>query len=363
MNPLVPSDRHAPVLFDALPDLARSVPWTPLVEAPTPVEPCDAIAPWLGRDGVFMKRDDLASSLYGGNKIRRYEFLLAEARARGANSIVTVGGIASTQVMATALLGRAHGFRVSAVLFDQPVTAFARSAVVGFVDAGADLVYGGGYVRTAWRTMRTLRRTKGSYFIMPGAASPLANLGYVDAAFELAAQVERREMPRPDVVVLPTGSAGTLVGLALGFAHLGWPTEVVGVRITTALACNRWTVGHLVRATDRFIARRDARWTRRSGDVRARLYGGALGRGYGYPTDGAREGAAQIERLTGAPGETTYSGKALAGLKAIAARPEYRDKTLLLWNTLSTPRPVPSPGARQKVPRELEWVFERDPVA
>jgi D-cysteine desulfhydrase len=360
---VIPGDRPAPLLFDALPDLAREVPWTPLAHVPTAVEPCDAIADWLGRSGVFMKRDDLVSPLYGGNKVRRYEFVLADAKKRGARRLVTVGGIASTQVMATALFGRALGFEVRAVLFDQPVTEFAKEAIVGFVDSGAEIVHGGGYAATAWRTWRAMRHDRGNYLILPGAANALANLGYVDAALELAAQVERGEAPRPDVVVLPTGSSGTLAALALGFAHLGWDTEVVGVRITSALACNRVTVGMVIRGTDRFLAARDARWKPVRGRVRTSLYGAALGEGYGFPTPEAIEGAAMVERLTGARGEVTYSGKALAALRTIASRPGYEKKTILLWNTLSTPRPRPPREARDRVPASLSWVLERDAVA
>jgi D-cysteine desulfhydrase len=351
------------LIFDAFPDLARAVPWVPLVHAPTPVEPCDAIADWLGRTGVFMKRDDVVSPLYGGNKVRRYEFLLADARDKAARRIVTVGGIGSTQVMATALFGQSLGFEVRAVLFEQPVTEFARETVLGFVDSGIELVNGGGYPMTAWRTFRALGRGDRNYFISPGAASALANLGYVDAMFELASQVERGEAPRPDVMVLPTGSAGTLAALALGCAHLGWNTEIVGVRITTALVCNRLTVGFLIDHTHRFLAARARGYKSARRPIRYSLYARALGRGYGYPTPAAVEGAAMVRLLTGGQGEVTYSGKALAALRIIASLPAYRDKTILLWNTLSTPRPKPSLDARARVPASLQWVFNRPPVA
>jgi D-cysteine desulfhydrase len=335
----------------------------PLAHVPTAVEPCDALSAWLGRGGVFMKRDDLISPLYGGNKVRRYEFLLADAKTRGARRIVTAGGIASTQVMATALFGRALGFEVRAVLFDQPVTRFAREAVVGFAGAGAELVRGGGYAATAWRLLRAMRQGKGNYLILPGAANALANLGYVDAMLEVSDQVTRGQAPRPDVIVLPAGSSGTLAALALGCAYLGWPTQVVGVRITSAVACNRLTASMVAGSTDRFLAARDRRWKKVRGGIRLSLYGGALGAGYGHPTPEAVEGAAMVERLTGAEGEVTYSGKALAALRTLASMPAYRDKTILLWNTLSTPRPAPTAEARARVPSALEWVFENSVVA
>ncbi|HVY47397.1 MAG TPA: pyridoxal-phosphate dependent enzyme, partial [Minicystis sp.] len=194
-------------LFDALPGLEESVPWTPLADAPTPVEPCTAIEDWLGRSRVWVKRDDRAGSVYGGNKVRRFEFLLADAKRRGARELVTVGGLASTQVMATILYGRAMGFDVTAVLFDQPVTEFARRALRVGHAAGGKLVRGGGYLMTAARLARAARRP-GTYFVPPGASTPLANLGYVDAMLELGEQVKAGAMPRPDRIVLPAGSGG-----------------------------------------------------------------------------------------------------------------------------------------------------------
>ena len=352
--------RAAPLLFRRLPGLA-SLPWIPLADLPTPIAPCDAIAPWLGRSGVFMKRDDLASKTYGGNKVRRYELVLADAKAKRAKRIVTVGGIASTQVMATAIFGQKLGFDVEAILFDQPLTAFAREAVLVDVDAGARLSYGGGYVRTAWRAWRAMKREPGAYFIMPGAANALANLGYVDAIYELEDQVARGEAPKPDAIVLPTGSSGTLAALAIGLAAIGWDTEVIGVRITARIACNRFTIGRVIASTERFIAAREPSF--RARPVRYSLFHDAIGPGYGHPTPAAIEGASQVRALTGATGEITYSGKALAALKVIARDPRWAKKTILLWNTLSTPRPTPSPDARARVPAELEWIFERALVA
>src|SRR5262249_18757266 len=126
LDPLIPAHRDPPI-FAEFPDL-RALPWRPLVHAPTPVEPCRSA--WVGHGGIFQKRDDRVSPIYGGNKIRRFEFLLADAEDRGAQSLVTVGGLASTQVMATVLFGKRLGFDVHAALFEQPITSFARSALL-----------------------------------------------------------------------------------------------------------------------------------------------------------------------------------------------------------------------------------------
>lgn len=353
-----PPGRASPRVFDALPALRSAVPWRPLCHVPTPVEPCDAIADVLGGARVWAKRDDLISPVYGGNKVRRFEFVFADLAARGARRIVTAGGVASTQVTATALFGQALGLPVRAVLFDQPVTRFARAAVLTDLAAGAELVYGGGYLRAAWRTLRALRRDPDARLLLPGASHPLANLGYLDAMLELDAQVREGAMPRPDVIVVPTGSAGTLAALSLGAAWLGWDTEVVGARIATLAACNRVTVSLVAAATRRFVARFDPAFGRLR--PRFRLFHGVIGPGYGAPSPEAVAGVALMERLTGLPGEVTYSGKAVAALRALTADPRYRGRTFLFWHTLSSVRPAIPAGTEARVPPSLRFVFEGD---
>ncbi len=350
---------RVPLLFERLPELA-TLPMVPLAHVPTPVER----APSLSSPGaeVWMKRDDLVSPLYGGNKVRRYEFVLADVIARGSRHIVTTGGLASTQVTATALFARLLSLELTAVMFDQPVTRFAKQALLTNAAAGARLLHGGGYARTAAVTWREQRRPD-RYLILPGAPTPLANIGYVDAMLELDAQVRRGELPRPDHIVLPTGSSGTLAALALGAAWLGWDTEIIGVRITDPIACNRLTVRLVLDATRRWLEARSP--TYRSARRRAprfALHGGALGPGYGEPTPEAVAAMDDVHRLTGAPGEVTYSAKALVGLRQLVRSGRARGN-ILLWSTLSATRPRPPDDARARVPRELAWVLDAHEVA
>lgn len=353
-----PEGRHL-ALFAEAPELAAAVPWRPLAHAPTPVEEATAAESYLGRGGVWIKRDDLISPVYGGNKVRRFEFLLADAERRGARELLTVGGLASTQVMATVLFGRAVGFDVKVVLFDQPVTSFARRAILTDVAAGAEVLYGGSYARTAWLALRAWRGPSRPYFILPGASTAMANLGYVDAMLELGEQVRQKQMPRPDVIVVPAGSGGTLAGLAVGVSILGWPTLLVGVRITELIACNRVTIRFLIENTARYLGRLAPRFTRRRlTDARVALHHDAIGEGYGHSTPEAMEAISVVERLTGTPGEITYSGKALAGLRVIGR--EHPEATVLYWHTLSSRCPDVSGVTPDLLPPELARLFEGD---
>ncbi|MBK9259613.1 MAG: pyridoxal-phosphate dependent enzyme [Polyangiaceae bacterium] len=324
------------------PRLRDAVPWIPLATCPTPVEPCTNISSYLGRSDVWMKRDDAIHPVFGGNKIRRFEHLLADAKNRGAQEIITVGGLASTQVTATILLGKTLGFGVTSVLFDQPLTSFARQSLLIQASTGGRMLYGGSYARTAIVTIRKLWQSRRSaYFVAPGASGPLANLGYVSAAFELADQVARGDMPRPDVIVVPAGSGGTAAALCLGATLLGWNTTIVAVRITDRIVCNRATLGLLVESTKAYLSKRIGGLPRRtSSKARIEMDHACAGRGYGHPTNEAIAACPEVKRLIGAPGEITYSGKTLVGLRRACA--SYPGKTILLWNTLSSVWPTPT---------------------
>jgi D-cysteine desulfhydrase len=291
----------------------------------TPVEPL----PGFG-ERVWVKRDDLCSPLYGGNKVRRWEWVLGEARARGVHRLFTVGGLGSTQVVSLAAHGRAAGFEVQAVLFDQPRSAFLDEAARSMKSFEAQVERGGGYLGTAARALTKLG--KGALFVPPGASGPLANLGYVDAMLELAAQIEAKQLPRPHAIVLPSGSGGTAVALALTAALIGLSCEIVAVRITERLVSNTLTLGAIARATGRLVHAKGgpkAPWS-----LPLRIEPRFVGRGYGHTTPEAERGAQRFSEWFGPPGEITYSGKAIAALERLAIeRP--RD-TLLLWNTLST---------------------------
>jgi len=270
------------------------------------------------------------------------------------------GGLASTQSTATAVLGRELGFAVHLVLYNQPVTEFAREALCINAQAGAVMQRSRNFVTAAARLAWELGRArKGAAFLIePGASSALANLGYIDAMLELDAQVRAGECPRPDAIVVPAGSSGTLAAIALGCRLLRWDTRAIGVRIAPRIATNRITIGHRARATARLLIERAGVEPAALRGAKWEVLQGFIGPGYGYPTPEAIEGAHAWKTLTGASGEVTYSGKQLAALRALVREPSLRGKTVLLWNTLSTPRPALGPHARSSVPAEFASVFE-----
>lgn len=340
-----------PLLFAELPGL-RSRPYLPLANAPTPIQPLAALG-----ERVFIKRDDQSAEIYGGNKIRRFELVLAKALDEGARTIVTVGGTASTQVTATILLGRSVGLDVTAVLFDQPKTEFMREALALDLRAGGRLVHGGSYARTARVFFEERARAFRPFVIPPGASGPLANLGYVDAMLEIAQQVERGDMPRPDRIVVACGSGGTVAGLAVGVSMLGWKTTVVGVRITDLIASNPVTLAFLADRTARLVAASGGPSRERLGRARIEMEHRCIGQGYGYSTEDAERGARAIAPVLGVPGEVTYSGKAWAGLeKQLADHP--RDVVLFLATLSSRGRTPDRVSAPEGTDGAIARLFE-----
>lgn len=360
--------RRAPLIGELLPH-TRALPFEPLLAGPTRVEPIDdpELVRWLGRGDVFVKRDDEAHPAYGGNKVRKYEWLLGRARAVSATTLVTLGGIASTQVTATATLGKLLGYRVKAVLFDQPMTAFAERSLLANHAAEAEQIYGGSLVPAVLRARSVLANEgpgERHFAVFPGASTPLPNLGFLDAALELADQVRAGLAPRPEVVVVPAGSCGTATALALGFRLVGWDTEVVAVRIGPRYGCNEALVKLVDMSTRRALSRDDPGFgDKLRGRARVVMEHRAAGGGYGVPTDEAREGAALLEAITGHPGEITYTGKALAGLRHTLRDRHRRARSVLLWNTLTTRPPTGEGTTRESLPAPLAALFDRPKVA
>lgn len=324
-------------IFDAVPGLAERIAHIPLVHAPTPVELLERLSSRVGRE-IWVKRDDLSSPLYGGNKPRKLEFLLAEAQSRGARTLVTAGGLGTNHGLATAIFGKEAGFEVVLCLFDQPVTDHVRKNLLLFRACGAEIVYGGSRLGGVLRffIMERIRRRR-AFFIPLGGSSPKGVLGFVNAGLEFALQLEKGEAPKPGAVFVAVGSCGTLAGLVLGFRMAGLSMPVVGVRVAPAVAVNRKAVLKLARRAQELLA---PCGSRRSGLLPlskeaflldSEQYGG----GYGHPTEAGREAQNLLVETEGIRLEPTYTAKTLASLLEHSRRGTFAGP-LLFWNTFNS---------------------------
>jgi D-cysteine desulfhydrase len=336
-------------LFDRFPTLLERVGHTPLGAWPTPVEPLRL----AGRGWV--KRDDLAAAAYGGNKVRKLEFLLGEALRQGAGRVVTAGTSGSHHALATALHARAVGLPVTVVLCPQPVTKAVRATLAALAATGAELRYASRMAAVPPGIALALlaHRQEAPFLVAPGGSDPTGTLGYVAGGLELAAQVAGGAAPRPARIHVAAGTLGTAVGLALAVALAGWDTPVVATRIvprrlapallarrlarrTAALLAPGGELAPVVRAAMRSLVFRDDQ----------------VGAGYGRATEAGAAAAARFA-AAGLVLDATYTAKAAASFLAELDDAGPRTE-LLFWHTLSATLPAAPPATSEVARRLLE---------
>ena len=365
-----------PRLFARFPGLRGKVPWMPLGRFPTPVERLVKLGEHLGRDDLYVKRDDLSGEPYGGNKVRKLEFTLADARARGCRTVITAGAVGSNHVVATSIYGREANLRVVGILVPQPVQENLRSNVLACAHVGAQLVPVrsdslalAGAVRVYARWWRRDRRRP--YVLWVGGSSTVGVLGYVEAALEIAEQVEQGALPRPATIFVPVGSSGTLAGLVLGLALAELDCTAIGVRVYDKTFASERVVAHLARRALRYLRRRDSSVPRLDLSRRnVAMIHDYFGLGYARYTRRCVEAMELARRLESMKLEGTYSGKAQASfIDAVRSNPaeNLHEATIeegpaLFINTYNSRSldPLGDCAGPQILPKPLRAYFERE---
>jgi len=289
--------------------------------------------------------------LYGGNKVRKLDALLLEARRKNARRILTFGAAGSHHVLTTALFAAAQGLRTGAILVPQRATPHVVDTLRASIAEGVEVYPAGGYAGVPYAF--ALARQRGDYVVPPGASNPIGTLGYVEAALELAAQVRAGEMPEPDAIVVPVGSGGTAAGLLAGLELAGSKSRVLGVSVmkgpfvrrhvvslarrTFTLACS---LGIGAPSDEMKALARDAASLRTRFGERFELDEQCVGPGYGEPTPAGERALSVAERELGLELDPTYTAKAFARALAWLAAPVMGSReapvNLLYWHTLSS---------------------------
>ena len=324
-------------LFRGYPELVKKIPWISLGKFPTPVQQLHR----LGMENLWIKRDDMSAAVYGGNKIRKLEFILAEAKRRNAAHIITLGGIGTNHGLATAIYCEKLGLRCTLLLFWQPVTDDVRQNLILMSKFKANTIY----KKSLWHAVVSyyiLERVKhpAAYFVYAGGSNPEGTIGYVNAAFELKAQIRRGEMPEPRIIFCPLGSGGTLAGLALGLQLAGLQTRLVGVRVTAShlgpfQACTQQTVAKLMNRTYAFLKQRCHRLPA-PGSRAPEIWHGYLGDGYGVPTKAADSVTQRLKDSEGITLDATYTSKAFAAVLDFCQHQGKTAGPVLYWHTYNS---------------------------
>lgn len=328
-------DERVPLIHRRFERTAATLPRVPICTLPTPVR----AAPGLG-EGIWVKDDALSADPWGGNKPRKLEWILAAARAGGYGTVVTFGGIGTNHGLATALYARREGLECVLVLVEQPRTEHVERQLARLREEATRVHLMPSSRRAGlavpWLAARyaQARPPRPPYLLPPGGSSPLGAVGFVEAALELAAQVEAGELPEPAAVVVALGSGGSAAGLAAGLAIAGLRTRVEAVLVNDQLKLTEASVGRLARRTLKLLARRGA-------DVdgiepnELRVVRGFMGAGYGHDTHEGGEAQRLAREAEGLALEPVYTGKTLAAIRAGATG----EGPIVFWNT-NNGRPV-----------------------
>ena len=358
-------DQRRPLLFARYPALEAGLPWVALADcASTPVEPLPGLADAWGVGSLSVKRDDRTSSIYGGNKVRKLEWILAAAKKAGRRAVITTGAWGSHHALATALFAREVGMRATLVLFPQPPTAHVRDNYLMDVAVGARVMpaLSVATVPIAWLRGRLAAHRAGEGWpqaIAAGGSDGAGTLGYVEAGLELAAQVANGEVVAPDFVYVAAGTCGTAAGLALGL-HLAsaavpqlHATRVVAVRVVPSVMANRRRARRLVGDALRRLRGAGAVLDVDVDRCCVEFLGDYVGRGYGHRTAAAEAVREQAAELDGLTVDSTYTAKALAGVRGFAtAAEEIRRANHLYVHTLGA-RPELELPSEALLPRRL----------
>jgi D-cysteine desulfhydrase len=313
-----------------------------LGEGPTPVRELTRLGADRGEAPVWIK-DDGAYSGFGGNKARKLEWLLADARRRGKRTILTGGAIGTNHGLATALFAQRLGMRTVLVLVPQPDSEHVGRQLRRIRATGAELHFPPGvwraYALAAWLMVgRASPPANLPYLLRPGGSVPLGCVGYVEAAIELSEQVEAGELPEPSHVVVALGSGGTAAGLLAGLKLAGLRSRLVGVLVNDLVRVDERTVARLAGRTLRLLRKRGA--SIREVEVAAadfEIQRGWLGPGYGHPTPAADRASELLDDREKVVLEPVYTAKAVAATLELNRRGAFGPGPVLYWHTYSRP--------------------------
>lgn len=287
-----------------------------LAQIPTPLVRLDRLSEELGGRSVWVKRDDLTGLELSGNKVRKLEYVVADAQRNGADTLVTDGGFQSNHCRATAAIGARLGMHVRLILRhptgDPPLDGNLLldrlfDAEISFVPPDEFRSRRSKIIQDALDELASGGRRP--YYFPVGASVPLGTWGYIRCAAELRDQLARHGVERTEIVCA-VGSGGTIVGLMLGRAMLAMDhCRVWGVPVCDDLAFWQHELRQLERQTvERFaldIAERD---------TPIRLIDGFVGPGYAIPYPEDIDAIRLLARTEALLLDPTYTGKAFAGL-------------------------------------------------
>jgi D-cysteine desulfhydrase len=308
----------------------------PLARLPTPLEPSPRLGAALGIELLY-KRDDLTGLELSGNKARKLEFLVADAEAAGADTLVTCGGVQSNHCRATAFAAAKRGLAAVVLLRvpdpSRPPEAEANALLDLLAGAEIRFVSHEQYRRRgelmAGIAAELRARGRRPYVIPEGGSNALGSLGYVRAVEELHAQLPEGWRSAPVALAYAAGSGGTGAGLELGVRRLGWSdARVIGFAVCNDAAYFRGAIAEICADARR-------RWPELPEVPEAEIAvdDGFVGPGYAQATAEGLEIVRRAAREDGVLLDPVYTGKAMLGLAGRAASGGLPARRVVLFHT------------------------------
>jgi D-cysteine desulfhydrase family pyridoxal phosphate-dependent enzyme len=308
------------------------IPRLRLLSGPTPIQPLARLSALLGGPRILVKRDDLTGLAFGGNKTRKLEYLIADAQAGGARTLVTVGAAQSNHCRQTAALAAQLGLGCILVLSGQEPRQASGNLLLDQL-FGAEIVWTERENRAealkaafnqAWEAGRR------PYLIPLGGSNAIGALAYLDAFNEAKSQLEQVKV---DWMIVASSSGGTQAGLALGARKAVWGGHILGISIDEPEHDLKETVAFLAsEASDRLGERM------RLQPEEIMVNADYLGAGFGVMGEPEREAMRMFARQEGLLLDPVYTGRAAAGMIDLIRKGFLRaGETVLFWHTGGQP--------------------------
>jgi 1-aminocyclopropane-1-carboxylate deaminase len=309
----------------------------PLLFGPSPVHPLRRLSEHLGGPQIWAKREDCNSGLaYGGNKTRKLEYLVPDALAQGADTLVTIGGIQSNHTRQVAAVAAHLGMKARLVQeswVDWPDSVNDRvgnillSRVMG---AHVELVesgFGIGFKESWENALEDVRRAGGTPYPIPAGASDhrLGGLGFANWAYEVQQQEQELGLFF-DTIIVCSVTGSTHAGMIAGFAGQDRPRRVLGIDASAKIDETRAQVARIARQTAELIdLGRELR------DDEITVLEGWAGDAYGIPVASTLDAMRLTGRLEGVILDPVYEGKSMAGLIDLVRNGEIASDSTVLY--------------------------------
>jgi L-cysteate sulfo-lyase len=283
---------------------------------PTPLEPMERLTKHLGGARLWIKRDDCTGLSSGGNKTRKLEFLMGDAVAKSADTIITQGATQSNHARQTAAVAAKLGMECHLLLEDRTGNNSPDYTLNGNVLL--DRLHGahiskrpsGADMNAEMESLAADLRAKGKkpYVVPGGGSNPIGALGYANAALELVVQANAMGL-KIDHVVHATGSAGTQAGFVTGLVAINSGIPTLGISVRAPKEKQEQSVFELAQRTAEHLGAPGI--VKREHVIANSDY---VGPGYGLPTQGMRDAVKLVAQMEGILLDPVYTGKGMDGL-------------------------------------------------